>query len=515
MKSIHIIPSLSSIYLSFVLSLFSSCTNELDVDLDINNNTPNTELETYTFNLSTDNSFNTRSEHRIKLDNWQVYERYYNNVLKDLYLPSCFISDISQSGDFGGALCDSKTGFFTKMKYEGSETYIPNLIEKSTPLKFSLTVPKGILNSFSNFKFYISAKRSTYYKYNHSDVNLLLDKLVLSSPRHVRDSLKTEFTFSSYKDENQNFDEYKNILWMPNYTNCFLAEVSAISRDSTINTTATLKRMNSWVIVMTDEFEGWPNTENKWDTHNTTYIAPFLSSFFDYKTDRPFKEYIPDFVYNQYTKSWPSIAEGLSSYSFDTPIINLYTKQQYNILSQTYDAPRLADHSLFSGNTTVDWWDGGLTRSWLEADRIISNTMYYRHVFKQKSSNRRFITVSSRLVCMPFGRPKTLNTTIDGLLTHFDTNNDLDKEIKYLVICYYNDYNQYYSNGPTPFEGHWRAVIPIPEEGFKPGYVYIITNKPGTKLFKQWDEENATTRSGNGEEFVVDENCFDIEEYPF
>lgn len=58
---------------------------------------------------------------------------------------------------------------------------------------------------------------------------------------------------------------------------------------------------------------------------------------------------------------------------------------------------------------------------------------------------------------------------------------------------------------------HYRAAIPIPEDGFKPGCVYMITNKPGTKLFKEWDEENGTTRAGESD-FIVDESCLDIEE---
>lgn len=226
----------------------------------------------------------------------------------------------------------------------------------------------------------------------------------------------------------------------------------------------------------------------------------FISSL-DCKSNRRLSEYITGYYDDNFYNALVLNKTCFNDYSIS--FINPITRQQVNAVRKI----TIKDGSSYRGF-------GQMTNPLTEIEGI-ADCPYFTYLnecttslFKKNGEDSRtFHLVAQRIFSMPYGIPNTLSqASKTSFETHINKSEDLNKPLKYLVInCF--DYENSFENATNKY----RAAIPIPEDGFKPGCVYMITNKPGTKLFKEWDEENGTTRAGESD-FIVDESCLEIEE---
>lgn len=388
-------------------------------------------------------------------------------------------------------------------------------------LKFTIPRSKNLSNlkiEFSLFEKY----KSDYYNRNHSNLNFIFhgenilpnhssfDSICISKLGYI-----PNFDFLADKNSYSRFIQPQKET-ISFYKEEFLSEFA----NSKVNNIF-LKVNDAFVLILTDEFNDYiyPYTLEKYD-HDSKFYHPYFISSLDYKVDRKISEYMPDVYeyageFNNEKSNFISyhniIHDPVNNKSYILPIHIGWKNKSFS----SYD------YSPFSYSFPHYSW--GSVKNMKPSNLVLNDinpwSDYTTSMFRQKSTNRKFILVSSQLLSMPYGKPYTLSYSDNILLTHLNKQEDKNKQMQYIIINASQNHSKI-KHDSFPNLGYdickdipifSKAIIPIPENGFKPGYVYIITNKPGTKMFKEWDEENATTRGGESD-YIVDESCLDIEE---
>jgi len=388
---------------------------------------------------------------------------------------------------------------------------------------YSFTIPKSIKKRDIKVLFAADSRSKRMENGNlfSDDADLRFAGLSFLPTSEFKDSLKSRFnhndsfSFNSYKkvygNKGEQISELENTLFLASPTTAVATAHELYDESGNFDGEVVAKNLSSAIIVMTDEFNSYEGNMLGNVQHdgilNRLYPPAFNYACFssiDWKSNRKIAEYLPNFQKSgNYSSTGFNKDREYDLYSYDLSFFNLVHKQQFCSLGKhhfrylTYNHETIFDfgHKFCTFNDPV--WDGG-------------NKNRYYHV----SSNRYFLPVASRNIVAPYGRAHTLDSKINDCLTHFSGNDELDKELKYLVVNLIPDSWSEGLSDQTAISNKWfRFVYEIPEEGLKPGYVYIIKNKAGNKLFKEWDESTGTTRASDSE-YVVDKSCYEIEEIP-
>lgn len=378
----------------------------------------------------------------------------------------------------------------------------------------SITIPKQQLNSNLKIESLITSS---------SNGSQFTSKSVLIPNTHA---LVTPTELNSYFNDHgciiYNADWNNDNLVTTNYAPCYFNSKVVDFSNKVVD--LQLKPLQAYILVVTDEFNDKIACPLVNDIDEYDSFTPHFFTSWDYKDNRPMTEYFPE-VYN----SHGIVGQETGIWSYSNFIHNTTKQESYicpikwdlywgdNDWRTSFDVGVDGRHYSSSGATQLNPYS-------LCVKDHISNLNYYMNDYnftflKNKTSKRVYTLVAAKLASMPYGRPTTLDSTIYGAFTHINNTLDIGKEIKYLIVnmnyafANHHEYHGYVWKKTPNIPDFMRAAIPIPEEGFKPGHIYMIYNKPGTKLFKEWDEANGTTRAGE-EDYVVDESCFEIEEIP-
>lgn len=401
------------------------------------------------------------------------------------------------------------------------------------PINTSLTIPELYTGENPKIEFFIHSVIT-----DKSAVNVLnfidgFDIIGLLSPDDLNVKLYDTFNFSfdSYICTNEKqgehgvttLDDYNNRLIFCQDNHNFFEEFDLLKNDGTPNTYFSLPTLDSYVYVLTDEFQDAdPYVVPKDQAKKRLYISPMIFSSLDIIPDRKFSEYFPDYKsYDGYSGTINDLSfDDFNIYSYDNAIINPSTHQQLNYVRTTeihnQTSAMMFDNDFQSTSVRDQYYEryGALCANQNLYVQNASNINSYK---REGEDDRYFYPLTSKVIQMPFGRATNPDISTKDFKFRMRSR-ESKQEIQYLVLHFINTFGShlYKKNEHSPLldeiDGkHYRAAIPIPEDGFKPGCVYMITNKPGTKLFKKWDEENGTTRAGESD-FIVDESCLEIEE---
>lgn len=331
------------------------------------------------------------------------------------------------------------------------------------------------------------------------------ENITMSAAHEFKDSINKRFGHTGIFNINNSGNNYKDALYISWPSVSYYKSQDLFDANNNLNESINIKTLSSGIIVLTDEFNEYdPYFESKLTSNGIMMNQQDFNFWYlttlDWKANRRIVDYMGSFNIEREEDVSPTLKENpVEFHSYDVSIINEYSKKQYNII----------DHSQRNNS----WFGSGILGNEIEITNIdlplYFNTSWYW--IKHVPSGRIFKPLASRMITMPYGRPKTLETRILNAETHFD-GDETNKEIKYLVCNVFTIADIIENQTTNPYANKWyRFVYEIPEEGLKPGYLYIIRNKPGTKLFKEWDEDNATTRAGETD-YIVDQSCLDIEE---
>lgn len=378
---------------------------------------------------------------------------------------------------------------------------------------FNFTLPRNINKSKLKINIGLIQQpwhgKSNIFKYQ-SSLNQY-ENITMSPAQEFKDSLNKRYGYNGAFNINNNGNQYKDAIYIGSPVTSFYKSQNLFDKDNNLIQEINLERLSSYVIVLTDEFNQYdPDFELKLTSNAILKIGKYPQSFdfwnlatLDYKPNRKIFDYVGSYTIDKWNTSSPLLLEdSLNVRSYDISIINEYNKKQYNVID---------NKQIDAGGTTND---GPLSQNSIKnIDVPISFYSKKWHWIKHKPSNRIFLPVASRVITMPYGRPRTLETRISSVETHFE-GDETNKEIKYLVCNVFtistNDLSTV--SVVNPYANKWfRFVYEIPEDGLKPNCLYIIRNKPGTKLFKEWDESSSTTRAGD-EDFTIDSSILEIEE---
>lgn len=376
---------------------------------------------------------------------------------------------------------------------------------------FEFSIPKSL--DKTKLKINVGLIQMPYYGhttnfYQRTSLNQF-ENITMSGAREFKDSIKTRFGHSGVFNINNSGNQYKDALYISEPSISYYKSKDLFDTDGNLTENINLERLSSCIMVLTDEFNEYdPKFEVKL-TNRVIGTGPGDLQHFDiwglttldWKSNRRIFEYISPFTIEDEINHSPCVKEdSLDFRSYDISIINENSKRQYNLIDSKYTIPT-SSAIMNAPQCATDI-------------RNLDMPLDFRlnwHWIKHAPSDRIFKVVASRMITMPYGRPRTLETRIPGADTHFD-GDETDKEIKYLVCNVFTIARTREFWVENPYANKWyRFVYEIPEGGLKPNCLYIIRNKQGTKLFKEWDEDNATTRAGDAD-YVIDKSCFDIEE---
>ncbi|MCM1491459.1 MAG: hypothetical protein NC095_11655 [Muribaculum sp.] len=474
-------------FLFIIMAIIAcSCSETEELEGGVDNKASNKSQ--YSFSLEFPDYLKTRSS-RLDLG-YKILTHGYALTPKwvTLYFESIGVWDYGDDIFLKGRIVNKTKNKVTDFPDWKGLTLKQLYFEKET-INFSL--PDGYENDEIDLDFGLITEDSYQIKtnyiyfdiYKHSTYHFLCE-----TNRFYWDFLKSQtegidYEFNDIFDITGQYNEVDNRLFIPSPSYSLYGNVKFLKDGEIINNNVTLQHMNAIVFIFTDEFTDYVyNILLDRDLKST--IKPAFFTFLDCKTDRKIADYFDNNYY----------------FAYSIPILNMQTNQQIMCLGRAY---RNSVH----GNYMYTY--NGLVNS-VSNFEFSDNDDFDNHdanIILEKD-NRYFIPVCQKTFCMPFGIPKTNSKNFENAKTVFD-NDDVDKELKYLVVNY--SYEPDTSNGYTsPLPSNMRAVIPVPSNGFLPGHLYIIKNKPGTKLFKEWDEENGTTRSG--EEYICDESSYEIED---
>lgn len=451
-----------------------------------------------------------------RISNWERYS-LKNNVSSDDVLDTDkwtwspfyvhrYISDAEALVKLSGRVYCPVSGKVITWNKQ-NKTFNPNVT--SNTWSFNLTLPKKEFTSDTKVEFMLTqgpfnssstnAITRTWYNQDFCSLNMVTPEEFRSGRKQILGE-SVSFPIDSYAEsDGSTFSELNNRIVCPFDFNSYYTNEKLLNASGDAKTSFKLKDMYAYVIVMTDEFQDymWPRLTN---VHQVAFdgLHPRFFTFLDFKDNRKLHDYIPGFDESKFDGYLGAVHDAGVYYDYSLPIINAETNEQYNLVKE---------HSV----TLVS--NMPLLRSvYLESIEMIDipvmNVGSGNAVYRKGGVDNYYTPVAQRCIPMCVGDyPKTMPQASSSFKTHINKRTDLDKSLDRLVVTAYND-----NTDRTGLPKFMRAVIAVPEGGFKPGNVYVITNKSGTKMFKEWDEDNGTTRA-ESEDYTVDPSNIVIEEY--
>ncbi|MCM1489905.1 MAG: hypothetical protein NC095_03660 [Muribaculum sp.] len=272
-------------------------------------------------------------------------------------------------------------------------------------------------------------------------------------------------SFGSYKFNEVGFNANKNLLmYASEYDFYSELEIGYEEFRFSDDTKIEVSNINSVFLVITDEFQD--------DIKNKNWH--YFFSWFDYKTGRPINEVV--------TFDWRGNPLTFNDWSYS--LLNMQTNEGCPVFGNKVSSNK---YSAGWHHIVYDYYDKNI-RSIVTSNHV--ETLQGSTINKL-NDDRLFNYIAIRSVSMPFGLMNTDN--------EISNRNDEGGLVKYLNISMIDDG---YELKDKELQ---RLVIDLSSLDIKPNNLYIIKNKRGTKFF------STETRSGNTN--VIDEGCYEVEEF--
>lgn len=309
-------------------------------------------------------------------------------------------------------------------------------------------------------------------------------KLAFASQRHYHTLALDTWNIEDPFNDDMGDSVYESNVKFNNNNYFGIFTLSDTSDWSKIKKSFILKNIGTYICILTDEFIG--KEKNPYEKNYGSFrIHWSATSMLDCKSARNYKEFLDmdyasrPIVYQR--TQWNFFTDETKIVSYD--LLNTYP--YYNRTLRLF---------LDEDDNNWQYSDGGLVNY---NGRKVQPTNLFWFVFPKN------------------WRQPTIGNGPDGLLNSSDLNSPV-QYVKNMVYLTHTYHESYVDEAPDKF-CYYYFDMPIPSDGFKQNKIYLIINRPGTKLFnlemvdfiERRSEENVPEINFNEENMIIEEYDFD------